>query len=74
MNCAPTTLSSFIEHLWTSVILSVAKNLLVRREILRYTQNDSQQGAMKLDKVLQRIVLVRASMPVQGKEIYQAQL
>ena len=33
-------------------MLSGAKNLLVRREILRSTQHDSQQGAMELDKVV----------------------
>ena len=41
-----TTLTPF----WTSVILSETKNPLVRREILLSTQNDSQRGAMKLDK------------------------
>ncbi|MEO8973713.1 MAG: hypothetical protein ABI406_19150 [Ktedonobacteraceae bacterium] len=33
-------------------MLSAAKHLTVRREMLRYAQHDSQHGAMKLDRVL----------------------
>ncbi len=33
-------------------MLSGAKNLPVRLEILRSTQHDSQDGAMKLDRVV----------------------
>ena len=36
-----------------AVILSAAKNLTRRTEILRCAQNDSQIGSMKRDKVLQ---------------------